>query len=188
MSNDERRSSNEPGSDAKEGTPSVAPEEALVRQTQQQLLEEAPKVVQVTPSAQQPQLGAVFIGTSFSGPLPPPRALAQYDKVVPGMAGRLLVMAEDEAKNRHHREADEVALNHRVITTEQLGVLSALIVTLTAFGTVIYLASTGHVTEAVWLGVSVIVALATAFIYGSKRSPAPPPADPNRWLGPGGKP
>jgi len=41
---------------------------------------------------------------SFRGPLPPPRYLAQYDKVIPGLAERIVRMAEAEQGHRHHCE------------------------------------------------------------------------------------
>lgn len=38
---------------------------------------------------------------SFSGPLPPPAALEQYNEVLPGSAERILAMAENEQRHRH---------------------------------------------------------------------------------------
>jgi len=41
---------------------------------------------------------------SFSGPLPHPRLLQQYDDISPGMANRLVQMAEAEAANRREMQ------------------------------------------------------------------------------------
>lgn len=38
---------------------------------------------------------------SFAGPLPPPDLLKKYDEVLPGMAKRILAMAEEEQRIRH---------------------------------------------------------------------------------------
>jgi len=37
----------------------------------------------------------------FAGPLPPPELFAEYDRVLPGSAERILAMAEREQKHRH---------------------------------------------------------------------------------------
>lgn len=40
---------------------------------------------------------------SYTGPLPPPGAMADYEKVLPGMADRIVTMAEKEQKaGAHH--------------------------------------------------------------------------------------
>lgn len=38
--------------------------------------------------------------SSFQGPLPPPSMLADYDKIIPGSAERILAMTEHEQKSR----------------------------------------------------------------------------------------
>jgi len=45
----------------------------------------------------------------FSGPLPPPNLLAEYDAAGPGNATRVIAMAEREQRHRHRREALELA-------------------------------------------------------------------------------
>ena len=46
---------------------------------------------------------------AFSGPLPPPSMLAEYDKIVPGGAGRLVTMAETQMAHRHRLEKEVTA-------------------------------------------------------------------------------
>jgi len=45
------------------------------------------------------------------GPIPHPDVLAGYDRVIPGAAERILVMAETEALNRNRREDDALKAN-----------------------------------------------------------------------------
>ncbi len=47
---------------------------------------------------------------SYSGPLPPPEHLAQYNAIVPGAAERILAMAEREQEFQH--KAQETALTN----------------------------------------------------------------------------
>lgn len=68
--------------------------------------------------------------SSFSGPLPPPEALAAFDAIVPGAAERILVMAEKQQTHRHQLESQVVSSNS---FAQRLGpilgfVLAALIV------------------------------------------------------------
>lgn len=46
---------------------------------------------------------------TFSGPIPPPQVLEQYNKIVPNAAERILKMAEDESA--HRRSQDIMILN-----------------------------------------------------------------------------
>ena len=49
--------------------------------------------------------------TTFTGPMPPPDLLRQYDAVVLGAAERILVMAEKEARHRQSNESQALAAN-----------------------------------------------------------------------------
>lgn len=43
----------------------------------------------------------------FSGPLPPPKILAQYEECLPGAADRIMTMTENEQKFRHNKNLRE---------------------------------------------------------------------------------
>lgn len=47
--------------------------------------------------------------TSFSGPLPPPEIISDYEKILPGGAERIFAMAEKEQVHRH--SMDSLAVN-----------------------------------------------------------------------------
>ena len=51
------------------------------------------------------------VRASFSGPLPPPELLKQYDEVVPGAADRIISMAEAEQAH----EADMGRRGYRLL-------------------------------------------------------------------------
>jgi len=64
----------------------------------------------------QPQQQAIQVAAAaqvHQGPLPPPEVLAGYNRVVPGAAERILVMAETEAVNRNRREDEALQANIR---------------------------------------------------------------------------
>lgn len=82
--------------------------------------------------------------THFSGPLPPPEMLEQYNKGVPDAANRILVMAEKQAEHRRYCEKKQVDTESR---DSLLGILSALIVSIVILitGTVIVIVAGGVV-------------------------------------------
>lgn len=104
------------------------------------------------------------------GPIPNPETLAGYEQIQSGFADRVITMAEIEQRER-------VALNNRIIETERelqkiefqnfrrgqwFAVISVLsIVILCAYG--FYL---GYANQASTISVSVIVAIALAFLTG----------------------
>jgi uncharacterized membrane protein len=48
---------------------------------------------------------------SFTGPLPPPEVLAKYNETVPGLAERIICMAEQQAKHRQQIETTVIKSN-----------------------------------------------------------------------------
>jgi len=67
-----------------------------------------------------PQGGAMVAGSiveqhlSFQGPIPPPGILAEYEKICPGLATRIVSMAE--AQSAHRQELEKVSVTG--ITTD----------------------------------------------------------------------
>ena len=45
-----------------------------------------------------------FISAQFSGPIPPPGLLRQYNEIIPDAAERILAMAEEEANHQKYME------------------------------------------------------------------------------------
>jgi uncharacterized membrane protein len=57
------------------------------------------------------QLVSVVFQRHFSGPLPPPEILAQYNEIVPGAAERILKMAEEQSAHRRGLEDKTIRRN-----------------------------------------------------------------------------
>lgn len=63
---------------------------------------------------QQPEtLVAAYSAEVFLGPLPPPKILAQYERVCPGAASRIIAMAEHQATHRQALEKSVIEANCR---------------------------------------------------------------------------
>lgn len=65
------------------------------------------------------------VRSEFSGPLPPPAILKQYDEIEPGLANRIVCMAEKEQDHRHVCDSKCVKADSR---DSLLGILSAFII------------------------------------------------------------
>lgn len=123
----------------------------------------------------QPDLGQVpvvkqtHIEASYSGPLPPPSILQQYNDIVPGAAERILRMAEQQSEHRQLLEKTVVIGDSK---RADRGLICGLIVALAALGGGVFLIFTGHE----WSGASIagldIIGLVSVFVYGtvSRRS------------------
>lgn len=104
------------------------------------------------------------------GPLPSPEVLAQYEEVYPGIAERILQMAEREQSERHEQERmtislereNQKSLNSNIIRGQILAFLSVIIIS----GLCGYFAYLGDIPTAGKTATWVIVSLAGVFITG----------------------
>lgn len=71
--------------------------------------------------------------SAFSGPLPPPEALAEYEKVCPGLAERIVVMAEREQRIREKGQDDYIPLKRAALTNERIKIFGAAFVSTVLF-------------------------------------------------------
>jgi len=104
-------------------------------------------------------------GHFFSGPLPPPAILKQYNEVQPDFAERLLKLTEGEAAHRRElaRRAQEMAA-----TETRIGQIFGLVVALAGFATSAWLGSAGLPGAASAVGGATIVGLVSVFITGRR--------------------
>jgi len=105
-------------------------------------------------------------GEHFSGPLPPPEVLAKYNEVYPGLAERIMVMAETQSQHRQRMETRVINARTR---NETLGQVFAFFLSLVFGGGSIWLIHLGKSLEGVGSLITVIAALAGVFIYGRRR-------------------
>jgi len=57
-----------------------------------------------------------LVSAHWSGPLPPPATLKQFDEVIPGGAERILRMAEAEQAHRHLTDITALKADSRAIS------------------------------------------------------------------------
>jgi uncharacterized membrane protein len=128
---------------------------------------------------------------SFSGPLPPPDALAGYGRIDPTFPERIVRLAEEEAQHRRRSETvalDAEANDARAARVERrIGQVLGFVLAVLFLIAGVWLTLAGHPTVgAVVLGTT-MVSLVTVFVVGRRGgSEAPPPSEPAPTQSPSG--
>lgn len=103
------------------------------------------------------------VSQTYSGPIPPPRILQEFNLVIPDAAEKILSMAEENG--RHQREMERLALTSAVDTVKR-GQNYGLIIGLSALATSGYALWLGYESAAMTIGGFTIVGLVTVFVTG----------------------
>ncbi|MBO9638721.1 MAG: DUF2335 domain-containing protein [Siphonobacter aquaeclarae] len=142
-------------------------------EVEEEMLKALPELQNMPPARRKAYLEFVQQHT-FSGPLPDPDSVRQFNEVIRDGAERIMVMAEKEqefqiwaAKDRHDLTRQEQKNSNRLAVTGQW---MAFVVTLCAFGGCGYLAINDHDTIAGIIGGTTVVALVGAFISTRKKA------------------
>lgn len=106
---------------------------------------------------------ASYTEASYSGPLPPASELAEYDRILPGAAERIVSMAERFAEHRQELEKQAMQSAQSASRFGQKAGLSIVLAVLVTCGVALWL---GHERFATALGSWTIVALAAVFVVG----------------------
>lgn len=101
----------------------------------------------------------------YSGPLPPPSDLAQYDAIVPGMAERLLTKFEQQGA---HRMSLETHVIHSDATRANWGLAAAFVFGLALLGASVYLIVNGYEMAGIVAIVTEFLTYGGLFLYGSE--------------------
>jgi uncharacterized membrane protein len=106
---------------------------------------------------------------SISGPLPSPEIIAEYDRILPGAADRIIRMAENEQTHTH--EMHIRSGTHRFVITV-LGQVFGFCIGISGVCGGVYLVA--HDKSLAGFGVffASLGAIVGAFLYGKKRAPA----------------
>jgi uncharacterized membrane protein len=111
---------------------------------------------------------AVTTATAFSGPIPPPQLLSEYEQTLPGLADRLVAIAERESDHRR-------ALQRRAIRLSELGLAAGFAIAMTALAGGIFLVHEGSQVEGMSSIILAIASLVLVFLTRGKRQSVDPP-------------
>lgn len=102
---------------------------------------------------------------SYSGPLPSPASLDQYNRIIPDGADRIMKMAENQSS--HRIKIEELVIRGQVRESGR-GQIFGLILSLLALGSAVVLAFYNHEVVASIIGGTTIVSLASVFVLGKR--------------------
>lgn len=103
---------------------------------------------------------------AFSGPLPPPSMLAEYNNVVQNGAERIMVMAEKQQDHRQQMESRVVRSN---TTDQRIGLVLGFIVMMSVAGAGVWCVSIGKDTAGLSALITAVAGPVAAFIYGRRK-------------------
>ena len=104
--------------------------------------------------------------STFSGPLPRPEILAQYDKVLPGLAERIVSMAE---RREEHQQSIEKTVVEGGSKRADRGLIIGAIVAIILILCGTFLVYNGHDWAGTTLVVATIVGLVGVFVYNTQK-------------------
>lgn len=117
------------------------------------------------------------IAQRFVGPVPDPDTLAKYEQISPGFAERLICMAEKEQKFRHDTQQCIIQNQHlqhkREIDSFRIGQFLAILSVLLVVSLCFYGFYKGYSSASATIATSVIIGLASVFIWRSNKNPQP---------------
>lgn len=110
---------------------------------------------------------------TFSGPLPDPATLREYDELVPGSAKQFIDMAERAIPHHQEMEAEQLRIeavsNREAWSRSRLGAILGSVVALAFAGVALGAVLAGYPTAGAVLGSVEVAALVAAFMYGTRR-------------------
>lgn len=99
----------------------------------------------------------------YSGPIPPASELAAFEKITPGLADRIVAMAERQSA---HRQDLETRIIKSDIFRSNLGMTLGFIVAIVGLLVSGWTISTGQGTAGAIIGSATLAAMVTAFVTG----------------------
>ena len=102
----------------------------------------------------------------YQGPLPHPAQLEHYESILPGLAERIVTMAESQKEHRHKLES-------RVVTFDSLksllGLVFAFCIVIAGIGGSIFLVMHNKNLQGWLVGLTPLLAIVGAFIYQKRK-------------------
>ena len=102
---------------------------------------------------------------SYYGPIPPASEMAHYDEIHPGMANRIMLLAENQSTHRQKIESQAVKSN---CVVSILGVCFAFIIAMSTLALAAYCFYLDKNGIGAFMGSFGLVSVVGAFIYGTR--------------------
>ena len=130
--------------------------------------DEPQESVAIPESEEESEKLSVTVSEQFTGPIPPPPIMKQYEEILPGSADRILKMAENQSEHRQSLEKKRLSFSNREV---HLGQIFGFLIGAIAIVTGGYTALSGAQIPGGVIGTSAVIGLVSVFVIGSKRKP-----------------
>ena len=123
-------------------------------------------------------LNEVSVTEQFSGPIPHPSILRDYDQITPGIGDRIVAMAEKE--QAHRIECEKVSLSSDIDQRKaenieaRIGQFLGFGIGITAILSGTYTIINGFPVAGAFIGAGGVIGLVSVFIYGRSKVVKPP--------------
>jgi uncharacterized membrane protein len=104
-----------------------------------------------------------YVQITYEAPLPPPRMLEEYERIMPGMAHRLVERMEQQTVHRMGLENKKMGAD---ISSERTGQIFAFILASLALIGSFYLIATGKDRPGIYIFITTFASLVTVFVVG----------------------
>lgn len=105
--------------------------------------------------------------TSRQGPIPSPEDLRQYEQVLPGLADRIVKMAESQISHQQRVEKENFEFGAR---RSLAGLLAGFLISVLFLCAAVWLVLADHDTAGIILGSVDLVGLVTVFVLGRREA------------------
>jgi uncharacterized membrane protein len=125
----------------------------------------------LNPGADSGPIFASFVSSSFSGPLPPPRMLAEYERTHPGLAERIVAMAERQVTLVEDQVRNRISMESATVRGDAIradrGLMFGFLVCMACFVLAGYMAHLHEAREAIIAVIAPLTGLVGTFVYGT---------------------
>lgn len=103
---------------------------------------------------------------TLSGPIPPPRVLAEYGQIQPDLVDRIVKMAEKQQAHRHRMEERSLSAS---ITLSIRGLMTGFLVGLAGLGAATWMVHEKQSAAGIIIGSVDLIGLVSVFVLGNRR-------------------
>lgn len=128
-------------------------------------IEDIPDVI-VRELEENPEFRALLLRYSYSGPLPPPELLAEYDQIVPGAARQIF-------ESFHDQTAHRISIEKRIIDADiwksKLGLVAGFVIALVGLVIAWDLGRSGHEWAAAVIAGGTLASIVGSLVYATEK-------------------
>lgn len=131
-----------------------------------------PDGIEVTPDVivreleENPEFRALLLRYTYSGPLPPPELLAQYDEIVPGAARQIIDSFHDQTAHRISIEKNVIDAD---VWKSKLGLVAGFVIALVGLVIAWDLGRNGHEWAAAVIAGGTLASIVGSLVYATEK-------------------